>query len=159
MVRIWHKHQDGTITYEDIPSAPGEIVSTTVTDLSILGIGVRPVGDTSTDGAKPPAGGDDDNQDGTKPPANGNGDNQDNTKPPAGDNGNGQGNNSSGNGTQGTNNSQNSGGKDLAKTGDNIRYALAGSTALLACALFTGGMALLLGNRSRSQTGRARGSA
>ncbi len=159
MVRIWHKHQDGTITYEDIPSAPGEIVSTTVTDLSILGIGVRPVGDTSTDGAKPPAGGDDDNQDGTKPPANGNGDNQDNTKPPAGDNGNGQGNNSSGNGTQGTNNSQNSGGKDLAKTGDNIRYALAGSTALLACALFTGGMALLFGNRSRSQTGRARGSA
>lgn len=152
LARIWHKHKDGRITYEEQKTTITTLSPVVVTDLSVFGVAAKPTS------------GDDGNQDGTKPPATEGDDNQDNANPPAGDNGNGQGNNSQGNnsnsnGTQGTNNSKNSGGNGLPKTGDNIRYALAGSTALLACSLFTGGMALLLGNRSRSQTSRARGSA
>lgn len=114
LIRIWHKHENGSITYEDVEPV-NMIASTTVTDLSVFALGIMHVSKDPSDGDGDGDSDSDGNQDGTKPPADGGGDNQGNTNSPAGDNSNGQGDNSgkndngNGSGTQGTNNSKNSG--------------------------------------------------
>lgn len=136
-VRIWHKHQDGSVTHQDV-TPKNKIVSITVTDLSMFGVGVLgKKTDTPPTNDKPQQPG------ATQPPV-------EDQKPGGGTDDKKDEGGKKDDGTQkGTNDKQDKKGADkgLAKTGDDIRYALGGTMALLTCALFSGGIALLMGNR------------
>lgn len=147
-VRVWHRHLDGSVSHEDVKPA-GNTVSVTVTDLSRFlyaeltkdPIVIQPEQKPGTEGG---------NQGTQQPGGNndGNGDkkDEDNKNDNGGDKKTDDGKKTS-SGDKGNNANKNTGG--LAKTGDEMRYALGGTMAALTVALFTGGIALLMGNRKR----------
>ena len=126
-VRVWHQHADGTITYQDVIAANGS-ATITVTDLSTFAF--AQLGKTNGSGTlQPPAGSGNVQkpaQGGSTQPANDAKADQKNVKETA------------------------KSSNELAQTGDENGFMLGATMALLTCALCTGGLALLMGNRKRS---------
>lgn len=136
IVRVWHRHADGSITHEDITAANG-LATIEVTDLSTFAFA-----DLGAPAPTPPST--------TQPPASSEGDN--------GGEGDGKQPATGGEGDGGTQSGVQTNAKEtrtvvvksgLAPTGDDTSMLLGSTMALLTCALLTGGVALLMGGRKR----------
>lgn len=127
-LRIWHVHQDDIITSEDVKVVEGG-ASIKVSDLSVFGIGV--LGKDATPPAEDQKPGNGTDEGDKKDDGNNGGDKKDDGKQDSGEDQKNTG----------------KGGKVLPATGDDMHTALTATMGLLTVAFFSGGVALLMGNR------------